>query len=122
MPSYTFDHVHLVSNDPEKTATFYEKTFGARKIKVSEIRPGRFIWELDLGGAKVLISKPRDDKTTVGLAHFGMSTDNLKEAVAELKSQGIVFTQDITQITPKLKISFLNAPENVSIEVTEGSI
>ena len=28
MPNYWFDHIHLMSPDPLKTAEFYEKSFG----------------------------------------------------------------------------------------------
>ena len=31
MPSYTFDHIHLISPDPDKTADFYVKMFGGKK-------------------------------------------------------------------------------------------
>ena len=29
MSKYKFDHIHVTSTDPAKTAEFYEKTFGA---------------------------------------------------------------------------------------------
>lgn len=122
MPSYSFDHIHMASPDPLQTAAFYEKVFGAERLTVTELTKGRLIVKLNLNGVTMLISKPRDEKTPVGLWHFGIRTDNLEKAVAELKDKGADFTQGITEMRPGLKISFLQAPDNVGIEVQEGGI
>lgn len=122
MPEYQIDHIHLMSPDPVKTAEFYEKSFGARRVNVSEMGEGRKNVNLDLGGVTILISQPRGDAAENGLGHFGIRTDNLEAAVKELKADGVPFTMDITQVRPDFKISYLTAPENVSIELQEGSL
>ncbi|MDD4859913.1 MAG: VOC family protein [Dehalococcoidales bacterium] len=121
MPSYTFDHVHLYSPDPQQTAEFYEKKLGAKRIGVTEIVPGRFITKLDLHGVTLLISKSKENMPA-GLVHFGIKTDKLEKSIAELKTGGVKFTQEATQINPSLKISFLQAPDNVAIELQEGGV
>jgi len=115
MPDYWFDHIHLVSPDPVKTAEFYVKMFGAKQVG-----SGRVTVSLDLNGTTILISQPGEDRTPTGLAHFGIGTDNLDEAIAELKAKNVEFTMDKREIRPGFKISFLAAPENVSIELQEG--
>ncbi|MFC1921478.1 VOC family protein [Chloroflexota bacterium] len=122
MPSYTFDHVHLMSTDPVKTAEFYEKTFAARRISASEMPGGRVNVSLDLNGVTILISQARDDTVQNGLGHFGIRTDDLEAAVKELKASGVKFNQEITEIRPDFKISFVAAPENVTIELQQGSL
>ena len=57
-----------------------------------------------------------------GLAHFGIRTDDLKTAVEGLKASGVKFNQEITEVRPDFKISFLMAPENVTIELQQGSL
>jgi hypothetical protein len=42
--------------------------------------------------------------------------------VSELNAKNVKFTREITAIDPQTKISFLQAPENVSIELQEGSV
>jgi len=121
MPQYSFDHIHLMSSDPVKTAEFYQKTFGAVVKSTRDFGGGRITVNLDLGGVMILIGKSRDESQN-GLAHFGMRTDNLDEAVAELKNKGVPFTREITPIAPGFRISFLQAPEKVSIELQEGSL
>ena len=36
MATFTFDHVHLRSPDPEATAAFYEKMFVAESIRTEQ--------------------------------------------------------------------------------------
>lgn len=122
MPEYQLDHIHLMSPDPVKTAEFYEKAFGARRVNVSETGEGRKNVSLDLKGVTILISQAREDTVQNGLAHFGIRTDDLETAVKELKADGVPFTTEITQVRPDFKISFLTAPDNVSIELQQGSL
>lgn len=121
MLNYCIDHIHLMSPDPIKTADFYEKNFGAKKI-IRDLGNGRTIVNLNFNGFTILISKPSSNNAQFGLVHFGIRTDNLNKAVEELKAQNVDFTQDIREVQPGFKMSFLVAPENVSIELQEGTI
>jgi predicted enzyme related to lactoylglutathione lyase len=121
MQKYWIDHIHLMSPDPVKTADFYEKMFGVKKV-IRNLGNGRTTAILNLNGVTILISKPTGDAAQFGLSHFGIGTDNLETATEELKTKGVKFTQDIREIRPGFKISFLAAPEDVSIELQEGSM
>ena len=120
MAKYWYDHVHLMSPDPMKTAEFYQKMFGATLVNSREY-DGRFVVNLNLGGVTLLISRTTDEKR-FGLLHFGVRTDHLSKSVDELKAKNVKFTKEITKIRPGLKISLLQAPENVTLEVQEGDI
>ena len=125
MPSYWYDHVHLISPDPLKTAQFYERMFNTKKVSVGELGAGRIMVELDLNGARILLMNPRaqplvPSASQTGLEHFGIRTDNLEAAVDELKTKGVKFVQDITE-RPGVKYSFFLGPENVLIELLERS-
>ena len=120
MPDYWIDHIHLMSPDPAKTAEFYVKMFGARQVSKHELGNGRVTVNLDMNGTTILISQQAADSVQTGLAHFGIGTDNLDKAVDDLKARGVEFTMDKREIRPGFKISFLTAPENVSIELQEG--
>jgi lactoylglutathione lyase len=54
-----------------------------------------------------------------GLDHFGLTVDDIKEAVTALKAKGVHFTMDVTTNRPGVQIAFLTAPENVSIELIQ---
>ena len=120
MPDYWIDHIHLMSPEPEKTAEFYVKMFGAKQVSKHELGNGRVTVNLELNGTTILISQQAGDNAPTGLAHFGIGTDNLDEAVDDLKARGVEFTMGKREIRPGFKISFLLAPENVSIELQEG--
>jgi len=121
MADYYFDHIHLNSLDPPKTAEFYEKMFGAKRISTKEMADGRVMVNLNLNGTTILVSQPRGDSSQTGLNHFGLKTDDLGTAIGDLKAKGVDFTQDLTKVRPGFKMSFLLAPENVSIELQEVS-
>ncbi len=127
MPSYRYDHIHLVSPDVGKTAEFYERMFNAKRVSVMERGAGLVSVELDLNGSKVLIktgnvrteAAPGSSDPAHGLEHFGIKTDDLEAAVADLKAKGVKFRDEIREIRPGFKIVFLWAPENVLIELLE---
>lgn len=128
MPNYWFDHVHLVSSDPIKTAEFYEKTFGARRGDIQKLPDGRTLVSLELGEALIRVTNPKAQPlvpsilpTGYGIEHFGLRTDNLEAAVDELKAKGIKFVQDVTVLPSGVKISFFLTPEDVLVELLETS-
>ena len=127
MAKYWYDHVHLMSPDPSKTAQFYEQMFGAKMGDTRTFPDGRISVALDLNGQSILILQPKDQSKSAtiaavnnyGLEHFGIRTDNLEVAVKELKAKGVKFQMEITVPRPGIKIAFLWAPENVLIELVE---
>lgn len=122
MTDYQFDHIHLNSPDPQETAEFYEKMFGAERVSAHELGGGRVTVNLSLNGTTILISQPRGDSAQPGLAHFGIRTNDLEAAIEELKAKGVPFTMDMTEVRPGFRISFLTAPESVPIELQEGQL
>ena len=119
---YTFDHVHLVSKDPAKTAEFYEKTFGFGKEGSFTLPDGRKLISLSMGGPTIKVSNPRPKALTPSnesLEHFGVRTENIEKALVELRKNGVNVAQDITQVNPKTRVAFVVTPENVLIEVME---
>jgi lactoylglutathione lyase len=122
MSTYWLEHIHLLSPDPLKTAEYYEKMFEAKKI-VKNLGNGRTAVSVDLHGITILIApKQGGEAEKPSLDHFGIATNNLNTAVAELKSKGVEFTKEITPVRPDFKISFLRTPDGVSIELQEGSL
>jgi len=111
-----------MSPDPLRTAEFYEKMFGARQVSTHQLGDGRVVANLNMNGTTILVTQTRGDPLQAGLGHFGIRTDDLEAAIEELKTNGVNFTQDLTEVRPGFKISFLLAPENVTIELQEGNI
>lgn len=120
--TFTFDHIHLRSPDPEATAAFYERVFGV-ELKRS---PQRI--DFVLGGQPIFVSPVNEPATGEaplppyrGLEHIGLAVTGIDAIVAEMKAKGVTFTMDPTTIRPGVRICFLRGPENVSIELLERS-
>jgi 4-hydroxyphenylpyruvate dioxygenase-like putative hemolysin len=125
MPNYWVDHVHLFGPEPKKTAEFYETMFGAKVRGTVKGADGRSTHvSLELNGFSIKIMLPGSlsqapEACQTGLGHFAIRTDNLEEAVAELKSKGVKFLHNIVSVGPKAKRATLLGPENVPIELVE---
>ena len=120
MPTYMFNHIHLTSPDPERTADFYEKTFGVKK-SVFDVGPGMKFVSVDLNGTRIVITTKEDGEAEKpSLDHFGIATDDLDQAVAALKQQGVKFTQEIMKFGPRVKYTFFTAPDGVSVELLQS--
>jgi catechol 2,3-dioxygenase-like lactoylglutathione lyase family enzyme len=125
MSTFQFDHIHLFTRDPEATAAFYERMFGAEVIR--SMPQGKPRIDLKLGGANIFILDVSQDAKAVagpshphqGLDHFGLEVKDLDKTCAELKAKGAVFTREPQTIRPGTRIAFLTGPEGVSIELLE---
>ncbi len=124
MPAFTFDHIHLRSPDPEATAAFYERMFGAEVIRSAPNGVARI--DLRLGGQDIFIALAAPGKAAAppvspyqGLDHIGLCVTGIDAVVAALKGKGAEFTMEPNTIRPGTRIAFLRGPESVSIELLE---
>jgi lactoylglutathione lyase len=123
---FVYDHVHLRSPDPDATAQYYERMFGAKIVK-SVMSNGLPRTDLELGGVAVFIAQvPPDaelhdkpDGSYVGLDHLGLRVKNIDAVVAELKAKGAHFTVEPRTIRPGVRIAFLKGPQDVLIELLD---
>lgn len=121
--SYQFDHLSMNSPTPEKTAEFYVKNFGAKITKSYKVPDGRTIVNAVLGDTKFSITSPRPkplnpNAVKTGFEHFGVKTDNLEKALADLKANGARQVTEIVPI-PGGRMAFVVIPEDTYIEVIE---
>jgi catechol 2,3-dioxygenase-like lactoylglutathione lyase family enzyme len=125
MTKFTWEHIHLKSPDPEATALWYQDKLGAEIVRTPQ-SDGSTRIDLNLSGQKLFLAKADPNKVGIaptmpylGLDHFGMTVNNLDSAVSELKAKGVTFTMEPTTIRPGVRIAFLTAPQNVSIELIQ---
>jgi lactoylglutathione lyase len=125
MTKFTFDHIHLFTRNPEATAAFYQRMFGAEVIR--SMQQGKPRIDLKLGGANIFILDVSQDATASpgpahphqGLDHFGLEVKQIDAVCADLKAKGAVFTREPVTIRPGTRIAFLSGPEGASIELLE---
>ncbi|HYZ33425.1 MAG TPA: VOC family protein [Crenalkalicoccus sp.] len=125
MARFGFDHIHLRSPDPEATAAWYERMFGAEVIR--SVQQGQPRIDLRLGGQNIFVAQVPPDGSVAappmspyqGLDHFGLLVDDIDAAAAELRAKGVSFFVEPREARPGLRIAFLRGPENVCIELLE---
>ena len=128
MATYTWDHIHLRSPDPEATAQWFERMFGAEIIRSMQEGTPRI--DLKLGGANIFIApvaagdgvNPPPVTPYQGLDHFGLTVRGIDAVAAELKAKGVEFTREPTTIRPGVRICFIRGPQGVSIELLERNL
>jgi catechol 2,3-dioxygenase-like lactoylglutathione lyase family enzyme len=118
----------LRSPDPEATAQWFERMFGAEIIR--SIQDGAPRIDLKLGGANIFIApvQPGDGVNPPpvtpyqGLDHFGLTVRGIDAIAAELKAKGAEFTKEPFTIRPGVRICFIRGPQGVSIELLERDL
>jgi lactoylglutathione lyase len=120
------DHVHFKCSDYERTVRFFKDNFGATEEGRIDSR-GMPIVTLQIGGDSYKFSpaKPgegvdaRMEPARYGVYHVGLQVEDLQAEVARMKARGVKFTQDLTQVNPKLKAAFIEGPDGISIELLQ---
>ena len=128
MATFTYDHMHLRSPDPEATAAWYERMFGAEVVRT--MQQGKPRIDLKLGGANIFIApvaagdgvNPPPATPHQGLDHFGLAVSGIDAIAAELKAKGVEFTREPATIRPGVRVCFLRGPEGVSIELLDRNV
>lgn len=135
-PPLRFDHIHIISRDPHKSASWYVEMFGAT-ITADTIARGAPQIFLDVGGAVIIVRGQRPGEQPVdsrpiephsdfsshgewGTDHFGFLYDGDLEAFCEqLRSKGVAFPVPLKRGVNGKLLCYVSAPDNVSIELME---
>jgi catechol 2,3-dioxygenase-like lactoylglutathione lyase family enzyme len=129
MTEFAYDHVHLRSPNPDETAAYYERMFGAKIIK-SVMSNGIERTDINLGGVMVFIAQVAEDANLadkpegsfVGLDHLGLRVRDIDRVCDELKGKGAEFTVEPKTIRPGVRIAFVRGPQNVLIEILDRDV
>jgi catechol 2,3-dioxygenase-like lactoylglutathione lyase family enzyme len=128
MPTFTWDHIHIRSTNPETTAQWFEKMLGAEVIRTMQQGAPRI--DMKIGGANVFIAPVKDgdgvnaapETPYRGLDHFGLSVTGIDKIAADLKAKGVKFTREPTTVRPGVRVCFIRGPEGVSIELLDRTV
>jgi lactoylglutathione lyase len=109
---YRFDHRHLIVDDVPKTVAFYEGALGAKKVQELEFR-GVPVVRMDLHGTPVNIS----GQLHKGVGdHIGLAVDDFDAAIADLRSRGVEFITEPTDMG-FAKFAFIKDAAGTTLEV-----
>jgi catechol 2,3-dioxygenase-like lactoylglutathione lyase family enzyme len=135
-PAFKFDHVHIVSKDPEAAANWYVEMFGATIAAKTMARGAAQIF-VDLGGMTILIRGQRPGENPVaarpirpyadfsshnawGTDHFGfLYQGDLEAFCAQLRRNGVSFPVELKRGVNGTLLCYVAAPDGVSIELMQ---
>ena len=124
--TYTYDHIHVRTKDPEGMASFFETMFGAKVLRLIQ-SDGAPRVDLNVNGLAIFIAtvppeehidaSPRDPH--LGLDHFGFRVDDIDGAVEDLRGKGAEIYVEPRTIRPGVRIAFVRGPDDVRIEILQ---
>ena len=134
-----FDHIHLISRDPQAAATWYQEMFGGEITAVQENLKGAPQVDVRVGGMTVVIRGHRPGEEPVdtkpmqhfdgfsshdewGADHFGVTyRGDLMAFCDELKSKGVRMAVEPWEFKPGMVLCYVAAPDGVSIELIQAA-
>ena len=135
--SLSFDHIHLISEDPKAAAAWYENILGGQIVADYELRGAPQI-NVQVGGMQVIIRGRRPGETPVstrpmrdfadysshdewGTDHFGYTYHgDLKAFCEEIRGKGATLAVEPWEFSPGALICYVAAPDGVSIELVQA--
>src|SRR5262245_8939651 len=112
MPTFTWDHIHLRTPDPEGTAQWFERMFGAEVIRTTQ--QGKSRVDIKLGGAMIFTAQvtPGDGVNAApttpyqGLDHFGLAVSGIDAIAADLRKKASSSPRNRTPRAPASRSAF----------------
>lgn len=135
--SLSFDHIHLISENPKEAAAWYERILGGQIVADYELRGAPQI-NVQVGGMQVIIRGRRPGETPVstrpmrdfadysshdewGTDHFGYTYHgDLKAFCEEIRGKGATLAVEPWEFSPGALICYVAAPDGVSIELVQA--
>jgi catechol 2,3-dioxygenase-like lactoylglutathione lyase family enzyme len=130
---HNFGHVHLFSADPPAAGAWYAKQFGFRSLARTQkrvyrdvqIAPAAFvtadhvsmiIYPVEYRGGGFVSTRGRV------IDHLGFSVDDLDATLARMRTDGVkVTTQPRTLADGRIKLAFIEGPDQVAIELIQDA-
>lgn len=139
-PSLVFEHIHIISEDPQSSAAWYADMLGGEITEAYELRGAPQI-AVVFEGITILIRGRRPGENPEGtnsiqsfgdfashnewgMDHFAFRVHgDLAEFCSNLKEKGATFSIELDDSIGRTwggSIAYLNAPDGVSIELLQA--
>jgi catechol 2,3-dioxygenase-like lactoylglutathione lyase family enzyme len=137
-----FGHIHLLSANPVAAGEWYAKHFGVKPRSSAQVHMYRDVQigpssSFMMDNVSVIIypmeyaisshmpgwENRKTFESTKGrlVDHIGISVENLDDAIARLRKEGVTVTDEPKSIAGgKVKYAFIEGPDKMRIEIIEG--
>ena len=121
------DHIHLITEDMERTVQWYCRVLGAT-VKFQGQYRGSPVRYLEMGGTTFIVFGRLDNEPAptrsvngprYGVDHFGFAVDDLDRTLAELRAAGAQVIEGPVEVRPGLRIAYIAAPDQTRVELSE---
>jgi len=134
-----FDHIHLISSDPQAAADWYREIFGGEITAVQQSLRGAPQIDVRIGSMTIVIRGQRPGEEPVrtkpmqhfdgysshdewGIDHFGFTYHgDLRAFCSQLKQKGVRMAVEPWEFKPGMVLCYVAAPDGVSIELIQAS-
>lgn len=121
-----YNHVHLVSTDPDATAQWYVKCLEAEIFDLGELQGARNV-RMKVGDSNLYVRgvRPTDkiagngDSQVYGLDHISFTVEGLEEMLVDVEKNGGEITRPIFTTPRGNRAAYVQGPNNVTIELIE---
>ena len=111
-------HVHIFASDLKMSLQFYQENFGGKVILDADFAGARNVFMRVGNGRLHFYDQPPNRSGKGSIHHFGIQTKNLEAMVTRLKSNGIIFRNEVTDLG-FWKYIMVPAPDDILIELFE---
>jgi lactoylglutathione lyase len=132
-----FDHIHLISRNPQAAVDWYVDIFGGEVTRVQPDLRGALQVDVRVGGMTIVVRGQRPGEQPVatkpmqpfasysshdewGTDHFGFTYQgDLRSFCEDLKRKGVRMAVEPWEFKPGVVICYVSAPDGVSIELIQ---
>jgi len=124
--SIVFDHVHVISENPQSAASWYADMLGGKIVASVETR-GAPQYVVAFKGATIIVRGQRPGERMGrrsglqwGTDHFGFHVSGDFDGFCdELRKKGVIFTVEPVDFSASLRLAFIEAPDGMIVELLQ---
>jgi catechol 2,3-dioxygenase-like lactoylglutathione lyase family enzyme len=109
-------HVHIFASDIDESIRFYKEFFDGRIVLDAELAGARNVFMRVGNGRLHFYDQAPTHSGRGSIHHFGVQTDSIEKMVEKMKSKGVVFKKEITDLG-FWKYIMVPAPDDILIEL-----
>lgn len=121
-----YNHIHMISPDPEASANWFVKFLGAEIFADEELRGSRNI-RMKLGDANLYIRGTRssdkiagtDGARPYGIDHFCFTVSDIEGMLRHVEENGGTISEPLFSLPSGNRAAYVMGPDNVHIELIE---